>query len=125
VIGREVIPAATEVIRRLGPGLEFHPLNVGAERYLTTGEALPEDNFAQIEAAGAILLGAIGDPRITDRATAGRRWAGSAVNWISTRIRSDHDPPITTTMRSLTSAGTGRHDRVGRSPGCEGCQTPR
>jgi 3-isopropylmalate dehydrogenase len=66
VIGREVIPAATEVIRRLGPGLEFHPLNVGAERYLTTGEALPEDNFAQIEAAGAILLGAIGDHRITD-----------------------------------------------------------
>ncbi|HEY3035137.1 MAG TPA: isocitrate/isopropylmalate family dehydrogenase [Streptosporangiaceae bacterium] len=65
-IGREVIPAAIEVIRRLGLGLEFHPLNVGAERYLKTGEALPEDDFAQIEAADAILLGAIGDPRITD-----------------------------------------------------------
>jgi len=65
-IGREVIPAAVEVIRRLGLGLEFHPLNVGAERYLKTGEALPEDDFAQIEAADAILLGAIGDPRITD-----------------------------------------------------------
>jgi Isocitrate/isopropylmalate dehydrogenase len=39
---------------------------VGAERYLTAGEALPEDDFAEIEAADAILLGAIGDPRITD-----------------------------------------------------------
>ena len=59
-IGREVIPAAIEVIRRLGLELAFHPLNVGAERYLKTGEALPEDDFAQIEAADAILLGAIG-----------------------------------------------------------------
>ena len=65
-IGREVIPAAIGVIRRLELGLEFQPLNVGAERYLQTGEALPEDDFAQLETADAILLGAIGDPRITD-----------------------------------------------------------
>ena len=65
-IGREVIPAAIGVIRRLELGLEFQPLNVGAERYLQTGEALPEEDFAQLETADAILLGAIGDPRITD-----------------------------------------------------------
>ena len=65
-IGREVIPAAIGVIRRLELGLEFQPLNVGAERYLHTGEALPEEDFAQLETADAILLGAIGDPRITD-----------------------------------------------------------
>ena len=65
-IGREVIPAAIGVIRRLGLGLDFQPVNVGAERFLQTGEALGEDDFAQIEAADAILLGAIGDPRITD-----------------------------------------------------------
>ena len=82
-IGREVIPAAVGVIRRLGLGLEFQPLNVGAERYLQTGEALPEDDFAQLETADAILLGAIrGSPT---RATYGRRWGGSAANWISTR----------------------------------------
>jgi methanogen homoisocitrate dehydrogenase len=52
--GREVIPAAIEVIRRLGLGLEFHPLNVRAERYLKTAEALPEDDFAQIEADGGL-----------------------------------------------------------------------
>jgi 3-isopropylmalate dehydrogenase len=65
-VGREVIPAAIGVIRRLGLGLDFQPVNVGAERFLQTGEALGEDDFAQIEAADAILLGAIGDPRITD-----------------------------------------------------------
>jgi len=65
-IGREVIPAAIGVIRQLGLGLEFQPVNVGAERFLRTGEALHEDDFAQIEAADAILLGAIGDPRIAD-----------------------------------------------------------
>jgi isocitrate/isopropylmalate dehydrogenase len=45
-----VIPGAIEVIRRLGLGLEFHPPNVGAERYLKTGEALPEDDFARASA---------------------------------------------------------------------------
>jgi 3-isopropylmalate dehydrogenase len=65
-IGREVIPAAIGVLRRLGLSLEFHPADVGAERYLQTGEALTEDCFSQLEAADAILLGAIGDPRITD-----------------------------------------------------------
>ena len=84
-IGREVIPAAIGVIRRLELGLEFQPLNVGAERYLQTGEALPEDDFAQLETADAILLGAIGDPGSPTPATSGRRWGGSAANWISTR----------------------------------------
>jgi 3-isopropylmalate dehydrogenase len=65
-IGREVIPAAIGVIRRLELSLEFMPLNVGAERYLQSGEAFTDDDFAQLETADAILLGAIGDPRITD-----------------------------------------------------------
>ncbi len=67
-VGREVIPAAIGVIRRLELGLEFLPLNVGAERYLQSGGAFAGDDFAQLEAADAILLGAIGDPRITDHA---------------------------------------------------------
>jgi isocitrate/isopropylmalate dehydrogenase len=47
-IGREVIPAAIGVLRRLGLSLEFHPADVGAERYLQTGEALTEDCFSQL-----------------------------------------------------------------------------
>jgi 3-isopropylmalate dehydrogenase len=65
-IGREVIPAAIGVMRRLGLGLDFYPVDVGAERYLRSGEAFGAGDFEQLEAADAILLGAFGDPRITD-----------------------------------------------------------
>jgi 3-isopropylmalate dehydrogenase len=67
-IGREVIPAAVGVIGRLGLGLDFDALDAGAERFIQTGEALPGDAFRRLDAADAILLGAIGDPRITDPA---------------------------------------------------------
>jgi 3-isopropylmalate dehydrogenase len=65
-IGREVIPAAVGVISRLGLGLEFEPVDASAERFLATGEVLPDDEFRQLAAADAILLGAIGDPRVSD-----------------------------------------------------------
>jgi 3-isopropylmalate dehydrogenase len=65
-IGREVIPAAVGVLDRLGLGLEFDSLGVGAERFLRTGDALTDDDVRALWAADAILLGAIGDPRITD-----------------------------------------------------------
>ena len=65
-IGREVIPAAVGVLRQLGLGLEFDALGAGAERFLATGDALSDDDIRVMAAADAILLGAIGDPRITD-----------------------------------------------------------
>jgi 3-isopropylmalate dehydrogenase len=64
-IGREVIPAAVGVLRRLGLGLEFDSLGAGAERFLRSGQALTAGDFQALQAADAILLGAIGDPRIT------------------------------------------------------------
>jgi 3-isopropylmalate dehydrogenase len=67
-IGREVIPAAIGVVRELGLGLEFDAVDVCAERFIQTGEALPGDAFRRLESADAILLGAIGDPRIADPA---------------------------------------------------------
>jgi 3-isopropylmalate dehydrogenase len=65
-IGREVIPAAVRVISRLGLGLELEPVDASAERFLATGGVLPDDEFRQLAAADAILLGAIGDPRVSD-----------------------------------------------------------
>jgi isocitrate/isopropylmalate dehydrogenase len=62
--GREVIPAAIEVIRRLGLGLELHPLNVRAERYLKTGEALPKTISPRSRPAAACPPGR---PRPTSR----------------------------------------------------------
>ena len=67
-IGREVIPAAVRVIGGLGLGLEFDAVDTGAERFLATGQALSDDEFRRLTVADAILLGAIGDPRVTDPA---------------------------------------------------------
>ncbi|MDR0344905.1 MAG: hypothetical protein LBI49_17690 [Nocardiopsaceae bacterium] len=67
-IGREVIPAAVRVIGGLGLGLEFDVVAAGAERFLATGQALSDDEFGRLTDADAILLGAIGDPRVTDPA---------------------------------------------------------
>ena len=67
-IGQEVIPAALGVIGQLGLGLDLDPVAVNAERFLATGDALPDETFRQLETADAILLGGIGDPRVTDPA---------------------------------------------------------
>jgi 3-isopropylmalate dehydrogenase len=68
-IGVEVIREATALLealdRRHGLGLSLWPLDLGAERYLRDGTTLPADLFAEIrETCGAVLLGAIGDPRV-------------------------------------------------------------
>ena len=81
-IGREVIPAAIGVIKRLGLDLDFEHLDVNAERFLATGEALPAGAFGELESADAILLGAIGDPRIRDP-----RYSGQSLG----RIRRELD----------------------------------
>jgi 3-isopropylmalate dehydrogenase len=70
-IGREVIPAALEVIAALDLGFAIDRIDPGPEsrlaaRFLRTGEALTDDDFERIAAADAVLLGAIGDPQITD-----------------------------------------------------------
>jgi 3-isopropylmalate dehydrogenase len=71
-IGREVIPAAIEVVEALSLPLEFDRVDAGDEglagRFLRRGEALTDAEFDRIAAADAVLLGAIGDPRITDPA---------------------------------------------------------
>jgi 3-isopropylmalate dehydrogenase len=65
-IGREVVPAALDVLGRTGIDLAFRHFDVGAERFGRTGIAIPDEDMAELAAADAILLGAIGDPRISD-----------------------------------------------------------
>ncbi|HEX6548056.1 MAG TPA: isocitrate/isopropylmalate dehydrogenase family protein [Candidatus Dormibacteraeota bacterium] len=67
-IGREVIPEAVRVLEALQLGLEFETCDAGAERFLASGQAMPQEMYDQVVAADAILLGAIGDPRIEDPA---------------------------------------------------------
>jgi 3-isopropylmalate dehydrogenase len=68
-IGPEVIEAAIPVLERAasqhGFTLGFERLPYGADHYLTTKETLPDPAFRYLrDDVDAILLGAIGDPRI-------------------------------------------------------------
>ena len=59
--GRRVLEAAAS---RQGVSLECVEYDVGADRYLRTGEILPESVFSELQQADAIYLGAVGDPRV-------------------------------------------------------------
>jgi 3-isopropylmalate dehydrogenase len=68
-IGPEVIAQATRVLEfyrdRRGLPLELWPLDLGADRYLRDGTTFPADVRERIAAeASAVLLGALGDPRV-------------------------------------------------------------
>ena len=68
-IGPEVIGAALPVLeaaaKRHGFGLDVEALPYGADHYLATGETLPDHAFEHLKNdVEAILLGAVGDPRV-------------------------------------------------------------
>jgi 3-isopropylmalate dehydrogenase len=62
-IGPEVIDAA---LATLPPGLEFVELEVGARRWLQSGELLTDDDMKIVRSSDALLFGAVGDPRVPD-----------------------------------------------------------
>lgn len=62
-IGPEVTAEALKVLEQATPtGVKFEPTryDLGAERYLATGEVLPDSVLAEIRQHDAILLGAVG-----------------------------------------------------------------
>ena len=68
-IGPEVIDAAVPVLeaaaRRFGFALDIERLPYGADHYLATKETLPDHAFEHLKNdVDAILLGAVGDPRV-------------------------------------------------------------
>src|SRR3954464_4877939 len=64
-IGKEVIPAATEVIRATDASVEFTEFDWSADRYLKDGTTVPAEGFAMLERDfDAIFVGALGDPRV-------------------------------------------------------------
>lgn len=67
--GPEVVREGLKVLRRLTEkypdlALEFTEFDYGTERYLRTGETLPDGALDELRKFGAIYLGAIGDPRV-------------------------------------------------------------
>jgi 3-isopropylmalate dehydrogenase len=59
--GRKVLDALAS---RDGFRLEWRPYDVGGERYLKTGEALPDSVLKELRSVDAIYLGAIGHPEV-------------------------------------------------------------
>ncbi len=65
-IGPEVTSVGIAALEKALSGVELDitSYDLGSDRYLATGEALTENDLAQLSKHDAILLGAIGDPRV-------------------------------------------------------------
>ena len=64
-IGEEVIAEAVKILEAIG-GVDLHHLPWGADHYLATGETIPADGYDLLRSFDAILVGALGDPRVPD-----------------------------------------------------------
>ena len=64
--GKEVVPEAVKVLRAAGADFEFEELDINADAYMRNGVAIPPAEWKKLEAADAILFGAVGDPRVPD-----------------------------------------------------------
>jgi len=63
-IGPEVIAEALKVASAAGAGLSTVNYDLGARRYLATGEVLPDSVLEELRGFDAILLGAVGSPEV-------------------------------------------------------------
>jgi 3-isopropylmalate dehydrogenase len=63
-IGTEVIAEALKVAGAAGAEIEPTHFDLGASRYLATGEVLPDSVLEELRAFDAILLGAVGSPDV-------------------------------------------------------------
>jgi 3-isopropylmalate dehydrogenase len=66
--GPEVIGEGLKVLEavreRHGFGTTLVAFDLGADRYLRTGDVLPDDDLERLRSMDAIYLGAVGDPRV-------------------------------------------------------------
>ncbi len=63
-VSREAMKVLEAASARFGFRIEFHSYDFGGERYLRTGETLPEGAIEELGRHDAILLGAIGHPDV-------------------------------------------------------------
>jgi 3-isopropylmalate dehydrogenase len=64
--GPEVVHEGLKVLAAVSEGFttELTSFDLGADRYLRTGEVLPDEELEQLRGLDAIYLGAVGDPRV-------------------------------------------------------------
>ncbi len=63
-IGTEVVTQGLKVLDAVLPGCHVTEFDLGAARYLRTGEVLPSSALPELAEHDAILLGAVGDPAV-------------------------------------------------------------
>src|SRR5437868_2555313 len=63
-IGPEVTAAALRVVRATGVALDTVDFDLGGDRFLRTGEVLPDDELEDLRGFDAILGGAVGTPDV-------------------------------------------------------------
>lgn len=63
-VTREALKALDVVARAEGFSFETEEFDLGTERYLKSGDVLPDDELEALAGHDAILLGAVGDPRV-------------------------------------------------------------
>lgn len=72
-IGPEVMAVGLTLLRRVselgGPGFLVTELPWGSAYFLGHGQVMPDDGLQTLGTVDAILLGALGDPRVSDRET--------------------------------------------------------
>jgi 3-isopropylmalate dehydrogenase len=61
-IGPEVVAEAIKVVEAAGVALDTTPYDLGADRYIRTGEVLPDVVLDELRGQQGILLGAVGPP---------------------------------------------------------------
>jgi 3-isopropylmalate dehydrogenase len=64
--GPEVVGEGLKVLEAVRDGFDVAlvDFDLGADRYLRTGEVLPDDELGRLATCDAIFLGAVGDPRV-------------------------------------------------------------
>lgn len=64
--GPEVVREGLKVLEAVRDGfaVELERFDLGADRYLRTGEVLPDGELERLKTMDAIFLGAVGDPRV-------------------------------------------------------------
>jgi 3-isopropylmalate dehydrogenase len=98
-IGPEVIGEAAAVLRAID-GVDLHSFPWGADHFLATGETLPAGGYDLLRGFDAILIGALGDPRVPDNRHArdillGTRFALDLyVNYRPVRLLDDRLSPL-------------------------------
>jgi 3-isopropylmalate dehydrogenase len=98
-IGPEVIAEAAKVLDVVG-GCERHHLPWSADHYVATGETIPAGGYDLLRSFDAILIGALGDPRVPDNRHARDILLGTRfeldlyVNYRPVRLLSDRLCPL-------------------------------